>query len=369
MAIQINEKTETVSDKHKIDGHKLNYHVDRVNEWLSGSRTVYPIYIEIAPTGACNHRCTFCAVDYIGYKVVHLDTDILKNRLTEMGRLGVRSIMYAGEGEPLLHKDLPDIIQHTKQSGIDIAITTNAVPMTKKWSEAALDAITWIKTSINAGTAETYAQVHQTKADDFNKVLSNLENAANLKAQRGDACTLGAQMVLLPENEHEAVTLGKRMRDIGMDYLVIKPYSQHKKSITRKYENIDYSKSIQLKDDLAALNTDSFSVVFRDNTLTKLFEEGHYYQKCYSTPNFWAYVMADGAVYGCSAYLLDDRFNYGNITENTFQEIWEGEKRMANLEYVEKELNISECRKNCRMDEVNRYLWDIKHPPAHVNFI
>ncbi|QPJ65297.1 MAG: radical SAM protein [Candidatus Nitrohelix vancouverensis] len=357
-----------MGDPFKIDHHKINYHVDRLNDWLE-EKTVYPIYVEIAPAGACNHRCSFCAVDYIGYKVVFLEAEVLKSRITEMGRLGIRSVMYAGEGEPLLHKDLPEIILHTKDSGIDVSITTNAVPLTEKWAEKALPGITWIKTSINAGSAETYAQIHQTKKEDFDKVVSNLEKAVAIRNRKNLDCVIGTQMVLLPENEHEAVDLAKRMKSIGCDYLVIKPYSQHKKSITRTYENIDYQKSLDFKDELESVNGENFSVVFRENTVKKLDENEHYYKKCYSTPNFWAYIMADGTVYGCSAYLLDERFCYGDINENSFEEIWEGERRLKNLEFVKNELNISECRKNCRMDAVNRYLWDLKNPPSHVNFI
>lgn len=357
-----------MTDKFKIDGHKLNYHIPRVNDWLE-DRTVYPIYVEISPAGACNHRCSFCAVDYIGYQTVFLEKEILIQRLKEMQVLGIKSVMFAGEGEPLLHKDLPEILRQTQEAGIDTSITTNAVPLTQKWAEAAMASVTWIKTSINAGTAETYAEVHQTKKEDFDKVIANLGHAAELRNRKNLKCSLGSQMVLLPENEMECVTLAKTMKSIGLDYLVIKPYSQHKKSITRKYQKIDYSQSLEFKQQLEALNDDDFSVVFREKTMDKLMENGHYYEKCYSTPNFWAYIMADGSVYGCSAYLLDDRFCYGNINQNSFQEIWEGEKRLTNLEYVKNELDISECRQNCRMDEVNRYLWDIKHPPEHVNFI
>ena len=92
--------------------------------------------------------------------------------------------------------------------------------------------------------------------------------------------------------------------------------------------------------------------------------------KCSATPFFWAYVMANGDVYGCSAYLLDDRFNYGNLNDYSFTEIWQGDKRRENFHYVLNSLDISECRVNCRMDEVNRYLHNIKNNTVpHANFI
>ena len=31
--------------------------------------------------------------------------------------------------------------------------------------------------------------------------------------------------------------------------------------------------------------------------------------------------------------------------------------------------NINNCRKACRLDEINKYLWMLKNPPEHVNFI
>jgi MoaA/NifB/PqqE/SkfB family radical SAM enzyme len=127
-----------MSDTYAIDSHKLSYHPLRVAQWLDAKddmkklKKIYPIYIEISPVGACNHRCTFCAVDYIGYQNIRWESDILKTRLSEMSKKGVKSVMFAGEGEPLLHKELDDIIEHCVNIDIDSSIATNLVFLNEK---------------------------------------------------------------------------------------------------------------------------------------------------------------------------------------------------------------------------------------------
>jgi radical SAM protein with 4Fe4S-binding SPASM domain len=166
------------------------------------------------------------------------------------------------------------------------------------------------------------------------------------------------------------VQLAKICRDeIGLDYLVVKPYSQHLFSETKIYENINYKPQLDMEKKFEELNTDTFNVVFRGHAMKK-YSESDRYPKCNATPFVWGYVMADGAVYGCSAYLLDKKFEYGNLNQNSFQEIWEGERRQKNFEYIRHELNIKDCRRNCRMDEVNRYLHKLESGSVpHVNFI
>ena len=354
-------------DKYKIDSHKLVYHVSRVNDWLAG-KTIYPVYMEISPAGACNHRCTFCGLDFMEYQSRLLDTALLKERLSEMGRLGLKSVMYSGEGEPFLHKEMSNLILHTKKSSIDVALTTNGVLLNESIAEKILEHVEWIKVSISAATKETYAKIHQTKPDDFDKVIKNLSNAANIIKVKSYKCTLGMQILLLPENSHEILQLAEIAQGIGMNYLVVKPYSQHLLSKTDRYKEIKYSDYLYLADELKKFNTDHFSVIFRINTMKKWDEGKRDYGRCFALP-FWSYIDSGGNVWGCSVYLGDERFLYGNIYQNTFQEIWEGEKRMNSLDWMEEKLNVEKCRVNCRMDEINSYLWELKNPPDHVNFI
>jgi radical SAM protein with 4Fe4S-binding SPASM domain len=356
-----------MSDEFRIDSHKLLFHPREVAKWLDGD-TIYPIYMEISPAGACNHRCTFCALDFMEYRPHFLDTAMLTERLTEMGRLGVKSIMYGGEGEPLLHRDMAAIIRHTKGSGIDVALTTNGVLLKPGLMEQIADSMSWIKVSFNAGTAETYAAVHRTKASDFQLVVDNLKQASQIVKDSGASCTIGAQMILLPENAGEVEPLANICRDIGLRYLVVKPYSQHHKSITHTYEGFDYAPYIEMMERLAGYNDENFRVISRANTMKKMHRSKRGYERCLALP-FWSYVDSDGCVWGCSAFLGDERFRYGNLHEESFEAIWTGNKRRSSLDMVATELDPEECRMNCRMDEVNLYLWELTHPAAHANFI
>ena len=252
-------------------------------------------------------------------------------------------------------------------SGIDVAFTTNAVLFKPEVAEAVMPVTSWVKVSCNAGTAETYGRIHGTDPKDFDKVMDNLRQAVRLRKASGAGCTLGLQTLLLPENQDEIETLALTCRDLGLDYLVVKPYSQHPQSNTHSHENITYSGYESLAEKVNALSTKDFSVIFRLNAMRKWDAKERGYKRCQALP-FWSYIDAGGGVWGCSVYLEDERFLYGNINDETFQAIWEGPRRAESLRLTAA-LNPADCRVNCRMDEINRYLWELKHPGGHVNFI
>jgi cyclic pyranopterin phosphate synthase len=322
--------------------------------------------------GACNHRCTFCAVDYIGYKSNFIDIERYKISLDSMVGKGVKSIMYAGEGEPLLHPKISEIVNYTKENcNIDVSFTTNAFRLDQNFVKKSLHNVSWIKISFNGGNSKTYSNIHQTKESDFHIVSNNIAYAVEHRNKNGLDCAIGLQTLLLPDNIDSVHELCIHARSLGVDYVVIKPYSQHRFSKTRAYENIDYSHYLDMENELLKYNTGDFSVIFRINTINNwLSQNSGRYCKCYATPSVWAYIMADGSVYSCSAYLLDDRFCLGNINEHSFAEIWSSDKRMLHSRFILNELDISECRVNCRMDQVNRYLDSIHNTSVpHINFI
>lgn len=362
-------------DDLKIDSHKLMYHPKRVAEYLEARgnpeklRKIFPIYVEISPVGACNHRCSFCSVDYIGYKARMLSLESLQQVASDFKKDGVKSVMFAGEGEPFIHKKITSIVRCFGLNDIDVSFTTNGTVIPNDFYSEALGYVSWIKVSVNGG-AQSYQSIHGAKPQDFEKAFSNITKLCAERDKRNLKLKVGVQMVLLPENAHEVLSLANLVKQAGCDYFVVKPFSQHKASINKEYEALEYSEFMELDDSLRDLNDINFRVVFRKNAMSKKGDGKPVYNTCHSTPNFWAYIMASGDVYSCSAYLLDERFKLGNVMEKSFSEIWKSDARLAHCEFVSDELNIKECRENCRMDEVNRYLADLVNDSVeHVNFI
>jgi MoaA/NifB/PqqE/SkfB family radical SAM enzyme len=417
-----------------IDLHKLVCHPEWVRRWHAAqgnwelARNIYPLYIEVSPAGQCNHRCPWCAVDYIGYKKRILNFDRFKFALEGMTNRrmvgedwnGVKSIMFAGEGEPTLHPKLAEMVVATKKVGIDVALTTNGTAMNVNFIDRALPHITWIKVSLDAASAPTHALNHHASLNqfalaiqdlayasklraelvvkfkgEFEKILGNIRYACKLNAELGLNCMIGAQLLMNPTNIDEIYEFAKLMKEIGCDYCVIKPYSRGLYSTNRQEDilgsNFRYGDFLYLAEGLDELNSSGYNVVFRSRTMQSYEDADRRYAVCQATPMAWGYIMASGDFLSCSAYWPQDigcgdqRFVLGNINSQGFDEIWEGELRYRNWEFVRNELNISECRKNCRMNAVNIFLWNevrnstledleklfpiIEQVPRNVNFI
>ena len=342
-------------DTYRIDSHKLMYHPERVTRWLHGEK-IYPIYVEISPTSACNHRCVFCGLDFVGYKPRYLDWRRLKEIFYEFERLGIKSVMFGGEGEPFLNDDLSKMVVTAFYHNLDVALTTNGTLFNNPYHY--LGVVKWIKTSINAGTPQSYSQIHRTSQNDFHTVIRNMERAAEVRARERCRCTLGMQAILLDKNKDTIHLLAEIARDIGMDYLVIKPYSHHPSSKHKDF-SVDISHIKDISERLMSYNTDSFEVIFRLHAF-KQSETIRNYEECLALP-FWAYISTEGDVWNCSAKMgNDDTFFLGNIYKTPFENIWKNHFDSSDL---------YGCRVNCRMNSCNEYLWKLKYPDDHVNFI
>ena len=363
-----------MSDPWQIDGSKLDLHPERVAQWLAAdtwekAKKVYPIYFEITTSAACNHRCTFCSTDAIGYPAILMDEKVLVERMKEAKQLGIKSVMFGGTGEPLVHKRIPDICKGAKEAGLDYAFTTNGVLLTDKkgFPKTGLLGATWIKVSLNAGTQDSYAQIHRTDAKDWDVVWAGIKVFVVMRNTTGSKTTIGVQCVVLPENAYEMRNLAKLCIEAGVDYMVLKPYTQATFMLSHTYENVDYASMRSELHAVTQMSTKNFKVIYRRNAINEEIGKTHAYDKCRATPNFWVYSMADGRVFTCSAHLLDERFCIGNLNDETFQEIWEGEKRRENWEMMQG-FDIKQCRLNCRMNGPNKYLHQLMHAP-HRSFI
>lgn len=361
-------------DEWRIDGSKLELHPARVAQWLEAdtwekAKKVVPLYWEITTSAACNHRCTFCSTDAIGYPAILMDKDILIKRMQEAKMLGVKSVMFGGTGEPLVHKRISDIAIGALEAGLDYAFTTNGVLLNRNngFPKLGLLGATWIKISLNAGTRESYAKIHRTDEKDWDIVWAGIKSLVVMRNTTGSKTTIGVQCVVLPENAYDMRTLAQLSIDAGADYLVLKPYSQATFMLSHTYENIDYTAMREFLQGVTEMSTKTFKVIYRHNAISEEIGKKHAYDKCRATPNFWVYTMADGRVFTCSAHLLDDKFCIGNLNDNTFQEVWEGEGRRKNWEMMQ-DFDIKKCRLNCRMNGPNKYLHSLK-TAQHINFI
>lgn len=353
-----------MAENYRIDSHKLLFHPTEVSNWLKGE-TLFPIELEIGLSGGCNHRCIFCALDYLAYKASILDKDVIYRNLPIMSKGGVKAIIYAGEGEPMIHPDVSAIVNRTKELGIDVAMSTNGVLFTKEKAEECLRSLSWVRYSIAAATDDTYEKIHQCPKGDLKKVLRNMEDAVSVRKKGDYKTTLGAQMLLLEENKNEVILLGKIIKDLGFDYFTVKPFSQH--PLSKAKRSVDYSESKEIGEKLTEIETNEFKVYFRNHSIENLQHEKEY-DSCEGL-NFMAHIDASGTVFPCVAHVGNERFDYGNIYNNNFDEIWNGNRAREIRKLFCGRFLKQNCRKACRNDEMNKYLNELRHPGGHVNFI
>lgn len=347
-----------------LDGTKLLHHLPVVNRWLKGE-DIFPIHVEISPSSGCNQRCKLCCVEWAGHKPVNLEKNIMLGLMDSFARVGVKSFLLAGEGEPLLNPHCREVATKAKSLGIDAALNTNALLLSLELSKDLLPGLIWARFSIQAADPQKYAYLHGTKEEDFSKVIDNIAKAVQIKRKNNLAVTLGIQQILMDDNWQEVYRIAKLSKDLGVDYFVVKRFSMHPKNSYQVSMNIP-QKCEEIFEQTASLSDKDFTSIvrwqnFQDDGIPA-------YKQCLGL-HFVAPILANGKIYTCCNFSRDERFCYGDLHEKSFEEIWQGKRRKEIVEFVETKIDPKKCMSFCRHHSINKFLWSLKQRPQHINFI
>ncbi len=362
-----------------LDGHKLQWHADRVTAWLRGER-IAPITIDCALTRACGYRCVYCYSQLQANDEKVMTKDVIFRFLDDAAEIGVRAISFVSDGESTCSPHLCDAVLRGKADGLDMALGTNGFLLRDDRLEEMLPALTYLRFNISAADPKRYARIHGCPGSCYSKVVGTINRAVEIKRKKSLAVTIGLQMVLLPEFADQVVPLAKLGRELGVDYFVIKHCSDDENSSL----GVDYAKYRDLVDLLRLAESFSMNGYLVKAKWSKILSGGkRCYSRCYGPP-FIMQFSGSGLVAPCGMLFNNKyrKYHIGNIAETPFRELWKGERYWEVMRLIASEKFDARtmCGSLCLQHKVNEFLWDLRRgaaslagpvvaPPMHANFI
>jgi len=135
-------------------------------------------YLRVSVTDRCNFRCVYCMPEE-GFpctpKDEHLTNEEFRRLLRVAASLGVRKVRFTG-GEPLLRKDLPDLVAEARTAGIeDLSVTTNGHLLTEMAGPLAKAGLSRVNVSVDTLRSDRFQAI--ARRGSLDAVLEGIREA------------------------------------------------------------------------------------------------------------------------------------------------------------------------------------------------
>ena len=325
----------TKEGKLILDSHKLSYHYDRVKSWASGNQ-IAPISVDMALTRACGAMCSFCyAMVQEPQERANIKTKEALNLLDDFAEIGVKGVSLISDGESTISKAYVPFIQHAAKIGIDVGNATNGWEWEPEKIDQVLPYLKWVRFTVAAGTPEGYSKImfkgpEHTKV--FDRAMSHIKYAVELKKKLKLNVTLGIQMVLMPEFKNEIIPFSKLAVDLGVDYGVIKHCSDDEFGSL----GVDYSKYEEMYDLLnqaEKLSNYNTKIIVK---WSKIKDKGIPTYNRFYGPQFLLQISGSGLVAPSGMFFNArySKFHMGNFTDERFIDIFKSERYRKIMDYL-----------------------------------
>ncbi|RPI37577.1 MAG: radical SAM protein, partial [Nitrospiraceae bacterium] len=131
------------------------------------------------------------------------DSDVTKNIIDTLTKMGTRKFFFSGSGEPFLHKDILDFIGRTKHAGGACVVYTNGTLLDRcKIDNLISLQCNELKITTLAGSRDVYLTTHPgIQHDAFDNLRDNLMYLAEQKTRAGARFPeLSLHYVVIPHN-------------------------------------------------------------------------------------------------------------------------------------------------------------------------
>ena len=270
-----------------------------------------PLFVSVEPASVCQLKCPACPVGkgerlkVKGERTMSLN---LFRRVLEQVKETAWVMQFYFQGEPLLNKDLPQMMREAHEAGLYTIVSTNAQAMTEYMAEQLVAAgADRIIVSMDGLSDESYNAYRI--GGSLTQCIHALSYLRKAKEEQGSRTTIELQVLRLKTNEHEWKAFRYAYKRLGADKLVFKTAQLYDYAHGHPLMPSDkrYSRYILGKDGL-----------YHRRPISK---------RCFRV---WSGVVitTNGEVLPC-CYDKSHAHAYGNIKESSLKELFHNEKATA----------------------------------------
>lgn len=330
-----------------------------------------PLLVNLEITKRCNLKCIHCDIrktheTYSDIINKEFSTSEVKEIIDSLKSFGTKYISISG-GEPFLRKDIFELIEYIKNTGMGLHISTNGLLITKEVAKRINDlGLNTVSISLDAVSPELHDEIRGVKGS-FEKAVEGIKNLVNYEDKHTQ---VGISPIITNLNLDELPKLVNFAKELGVDAIRFQPWH-----VSLGHNETDISLNItnerftDLDNTMEQIRYNTKNLGIYTNTDTYLRGVRKFFQdknridvECFAG-SFTCNISWLGEVVAC-AFIP----SLGNVRNDPFEKIWNSQR----FKDVRKDITKGRCPKcwmGCFIEPSLRcsIKYAVQNPVKYVN--